>query len=198
LRLAEQQAVRLLTASAGTIAAVTSTEHTVRGSAGDAREVVSETARAAVTVPVVNAPTESSTIPAFHSPAVAPEWNAEPVAKMDEEEITDFTRTAAVSVGEFRGTDLEPGRLVTADMGPDIDALDQDVSRFFTHLGTQALQWFSWSNVTDIGSWLAAGMAVAGAFELARRSSRKGNRLAGVSADGQSSPFDFHSSSDEP
>jgi hypothetical protein len=192
VRLAEQQASRLLIAKSAAAGEAASVESVIRTSSTDAREVAGEPARAAAAMPIATA-AENSTIPASHNLAPAPEWDAEFLAKQDGEETAGRTMTAAVAGWEAHGPYFEPGRLVTGTMGPDVDALDQDVSRFFTQLGTQGMQLLTWSNLVDFSSWLAGGIAVAGALELARRSGRTRTRLAG----GQGAPFDGHLNTDD-
>jgi hypothetical protein len=81
-------------------------------------------------------------------------------------------RLAAAGL-ETREPDLESAPPVTGALSVNVDALEQRITQFFAHLGSQGQERTSWTGVMNVGAWLAAGVAATAAYELARRSARK-------------------------
>ena len=177
LRAAEVQAAHVLLASiGGESAPVTETHPT--DTVTETPVTVSDSQAAATPTPIGNGRADGETIIPLHYHAARGEWSAELLPDLEDADAPKQTiysselRLAAAGL-ETREPDLESGTPLAGTIAVDVDALEQRITQFFTHVGSQAQELTSWQGVMNVATWLTAGMAATAGYELARRAARR-------------------------
>ena len=177
LRAAEVQAAHVLLASIGGESAPVSETHPTE-TVAETPVTVSDSQPVATATLIGNGRTDGETIIPLHYHAVSGEWRAELLPGLEDVDAPKQTnysselRLAAAGL-ETREPDLESGTPLAGTLAVNVDALEQRITQFFTHLGSRAQEMTSWQGAMNVATWFTAGMAATAVYELARRAARR-------------------------
>ena len=177
LRAAEVQAAHVLLASIGGESAPVSETHPTE-TVAETPVTVSDSQPVAAATPIGNGRTDGETVIPLRYHAARGEWSAELLPDLEDADAPKQTiysselRLAAAGL-ETREPDLESGTPLAGTLTVDVDALEQRITQFFTHLGSRAQEMTSWQGAMNVATWFTAGMAATAVYELARRAARR-------------------------